>query len=192
MGKAPVKRILAVRKFTDRTEPKEAFNRIFNDAQRNTDEFNVISYYGIGGFGKTRLINLYSINDALMLVDLPGYGFAKAPKAQRDSWAQMIEGYLRDSENLRHVFCLVDIRHEPGENDRMMVEYLRHYDIPFTVVATKADKLSRAAQNRSVPVICRTLGVQPWEVIVCSAEDGTGREKLLDMMERLADQGAEA
>ncbi len=140
--------------------------------------------------GKTRLINVYSVNDAaLLLVDLPGYGFAKAPKAQRDSWAQMIEGYLRDSKNLRHVLCLVDIRHEPGENDQLMVEYLRHYDIPFTVVATKADKLSKAARGRAVPVICRKLGVQPWEVVPFSAEDGTGKEQLLELFDTVCGEG---
>ena len=134
--------------------------------------------------GKTRLINVYAVNDAMFLVDLPGYGFAKAPKEQRDGWAKMIEGYLRDSEYLRQVLCLVDIRHEPNLNDQMMVEYLRHYGIPFTVVATKADKLSKAARGRLIPAICRKLAVQPWEVLQYSAEDGTGREVLLELLDR--------
>ena len=95
----------------------------------------------------------------------------------------MIEGYLRGSGHIKRVFQLVDIRHAPTEDDRLMVEYLRHYDIPFTVVATKADKLSKAQRGRSIPVICRTLAVQPWEVLVCSSKDGTGLDALLEQIE---------
>ena len=136
--------------------------------------------------GKTRLLNVYGINEAFFLVDLPGYGFAKAPKAERDKWGQMIEGYLEGSPNLKHVLQLVDIRHAPTADDQLMVNYLRHYDIPFTVVATKADKLSKAQRGRSIPVICRTLAVQPWEVLQYSSEDGTGRDRLLELIEREA------
>ena len=133
--------------------------------------------------GKTRLVNLYLINEAFFLVDLPGYGFAKAPKQEKQKWAKMIEGYLRGSEHLKRVFQLVDVRHAPTEDDQLMVEYLWHYDIPFTVVATKADKLSKAQRGRSIPVICRTLGVQPWEVMVHSSKVGTGKDKLLELIE---------
>lgn len=130
--------------------------------------------------GKTRLINYYLVNEDFLLVDLPGYGFARAPKSEQDKWAKMIEGFLTGSENLKHVFHLVDIRHTPTRDDQIMTEYLRHYDIPFTVVATKADKLSKAQRGRSIPVICRTLAVQPWEVLTYSSEDLTGREALLE------------
>ena len=132
--------------------------------------------------GKTRLVNLYLINESFFLVDLPGYGFAKAPKQEREKWAAMIEGYLRGSEHLRRVFQLVDIRHEPTEDDQLMVEYLRHYGIPFSVVATKADKLSKAQRGRSIPAICRKLAVQPWEVMVYSSKDGTGKDELLALI----------
>ena len=134
--------------------------------------------------GKTRLVNLFLINDAFFLVDLPGYGFAKASKQEKDKWAGMIEGYLQNSGHLKRVFQLVDIRHAPTADDQMMVEYLRHYEIPFTVVATKADKLSKAQRGRSIPVICRTLAVQPWEVLVHSSKDGAGRDPLLDCIEK--------
>lgn len=133
--------------------------------------------------GKTRLVNLYLINESFFLVDLPGYGFAKAPKQEKEKWAAMIEGYLKGSRNLKRVFQLVDIRHAPTEDDQLMVEYLRHYEIPFTVVATKADKLSKAQRGRSIPVICRALAVQPWEVMVYSSKDGTGRDAILDLIE---------
>ena len=141
--------------------------------------------------GKTRLVNFYRVNEQFWLVDLPGYGFAKAPKAERERWAAMIEGYLEGSQHLRRVLHLVDIRHAPTQEDQMMVEYLRHYDIPFTVVATKADKLSKAARGRSIPVICRTLAVQPWEVIPYSSEDGTGREKVLELLKSEIADGCE-
>lgn len=133
--------------------------------------------------GKTRLVNLYLINEAFFLVDLPGYGFARAPKQEKEKWAAMIEGYLQNSAHLKRVFQLVDIRHEPTQDDQMMVEYLRHYDIPFTVIATKGDKLSGAQRGRNIPAICRALSVQPWEVLVHSSKDGTGRDGLLDQIE---------
>ena len=133
--------------------------------------------------GKTRLVNLYLINEAFFLVDLPGYGFARASKQEKDRWAAMIEGYLQNSGHLRRVFQLVDIRHAPTEDDAMMVNYLRHYDIPFTVVATKADKLSGAQRGRNIPVICRALAVQPWEVLIHSSQNSLGRDGLLDRIE---------
>ena len=135
--------------------------------------------------GKTRLINYYSINEEFLLVDLPGYGFARAPKSEQEKWSQMIEGYLTGSQQLKHVFHLVDIRHAPTKEDQMMTEYLRHYDIPFTVIATKADKLSKAQRSRSIPVICRTLAVQPWEILTYSSEDLTGRDALLDKIDEI-------
>jgi GTP-binding protein len=133
--------------------------------------------------GKTRLINLYEINAALLLADLPGYGFARAPQEEKKKWGYMIEGFLYGSPNLKHVLQLVDIRHEPTKDDQTMVGYLRHYNLPFTVIATKADKLSRSAIGRNVQAICRTLVVQPWEVIPFSAEDGTGRDRILELLE---------
>ena len=133
--------------------------------------------------GKTRLINYYMINEDFLLVDLPGYGFARAPKSEQEKWSRMIEGFLTGSQNLKHVFHLVDIRHEPTQEDVMMTEYLRHYDIPFTVIATKADKLSKAQRSRSIPVICRKLVVQPWEILTYSSEDLTGRDALLEKID---------
>lgn len=129
--------------------------------------------------GKTRLINLYNINDEMILTDLPGYGFARAPIAEKEKWGRMIEGYLSGSQHLRHVLQLVDIRHTPTKDDQTMVNYLRHYDIPFSVLATKADKISKAERSRTIPVICRTLAVQPWEIIPFSSENGTGEQQVL-------------
>ena len=142
--------------------------------------------------GKTRLINYYMINEDFLLVDLPGYGFARAPKSEQEKWSKMIEGYLTGSQNLKHVFHLVDIRHEPTQEDVMMIEYLRHYDIPFSVIATKADKLSKAQRSRSIPVICRKLVVQPWEILAYSSEDLTGRDALLEKIDQILNPQEEA
>lgn len=138
--------------------------------------------------GKTRLINLYAVNSALILADLPGYGFARVPQAEKKRWAGMIEGYLSGSQHLKRVLQLVDIRHAPTQDDVTMVNYLRHYGLEFTVIATKADKLSRAERARSIPVICRTLAVQPWEVIPFSSEDGTGRDSVLALLDEVITQ----
>ena len=135
--------------------------------------------------GKTRLVNFYLLNDAFFLVDLPGYGFARAPKSEKENWAAMIEGYLERSKQLKHVLHLVDIRHEPTREDVMMTGYLRHYGIPFTVVATKADKLSGAQRGRTIPLICRTLAVQPWEIITWSSEKPLGREALSERLDEI-------
>ena len=133
--------------------------------------------------GKTRMINLFNLNESFMLVDLPGYGFAQVSQQEKKRWTGMIEGYFNDTANLRRVFLLVDLRHEPTGEDVMMANYLRALGVPFTVVATKADKLSGAQKGRSVPAICRGLLVQPWEVIPFSSETGEGRDAVLGVLE---------
>lgn len=135
--------------------------------------------------GKTRLLNVYTINEALQLIDLPGYGFAKVAKDEKMRWMDMMEGYFADSATLRHVLHLVDIRHDPTTDDRDMNAFLRSHDIPFTVIATKADKISRGARMKYIAAICRGLAVQPWEVIAFSSEDGTGREQVLSLLEKI-------
>ena len=135
--------------------------------------------------GKTRLINVFLLNGAFHLIDLPGYGFAKVDKREKQRWGTMMQDYFTRAEELKHVLCLVDIRHEPTEDDRTMNRFLRQMDIPFTVVATKADKISRGARSRYLAPICRALSVQPWEIICFSGEDGTGREELLEKIENV-------
>ena len=133
--------------------------------------------------GKTRLINVFLINESFHLVDLPGYGFAKVDKVEKKRWGEMMERYFRESVLLRHVLHLVDIRHEPTQDDITMNHFLREMNIPFTVVATKADKISRGARMKQIAPICRALLVQPWELVAFSSEDGTGREGLLAKIE---------
>jgi GTP-binding protein len=132
--------------------------------------------------GRTRLINVFEINASYFIMDLPGYGYARVPRGEKERWAQMIESYLRESHNIRLALLIVDIRHVPTAADALTASYLRHYQIPFIVAATKADKLSRAARARGVPAICRALSVQPWDVFPFSSVDSFGRENLLEKM----------
>ena len=137
--------------------------------------------------GKTRLINVFLLNgeEGFHLIDLPGYGFAKVDKQEKARWGKMMQDYFAKAEELQHVFCLVDIRHEPTEDDKTMNTFLRQMGIPFTVIATKADKISRGARQKQLAPICRALLVQPWEIICFSSEDRTGREELLAKLEEV-------
>ena len=135
--------------------------------------------------GKTRLINVFLINGNFHLVDLPGYGFAKVDKKEKMRWGAMMDDYFQQSTHLRHVLHLVDIRHEPTQDDIAMNQYFRQMGIPFTVIATKADKISRGARMKQLAPICRALLVQPWEIICFSSEDGTGRDELLALLEKV-------
>lgn len=140
--------------------------------------------------GKTRLINVFLINEQFHLVDLPGYGFAKVDKKEKERWGAMMDHYFQDSSLLMHVLLLVDIRHDPTQDDVVMAQYFRQMDIPFTVVATKADKISRGARMKQLAPICRQLLIQPWEVIVSSSEDNTGRDKLLELIDQILEEDA--
>ncbi len=144
--------------------------------------------------GKTRLINVFQLNgeEGFHLIDLPGYGFARVDKQEKARWGQMMQDYFMKADELQHVFCLVDIRHEPTEDDKTMNTFLRQMDIPFTVIATKSDKISRGARQKQLAPICRALLVQPWEIICFSSEDRTGREELLQRLEEvLANEDSE-
>ena len=98
--------------------------------------------------GKTRLLNVFLLNGEFHLVDLPGYGFAKVDKQEKLRWGKMMQDYFAEAEELKHVLCLVDIRHEPTEDDITMNRFLRESGIPFSVIATKADKISRGARMK--------------------------------------------
>ena len=132
-----------------------------------------------GAPGKTRLLNIYCINDAFHLVDLPGYGFARVSKQEKERWSGMMEGYFAASGLLCHALHLVDIRHEPTDEDQGMAEFLRATGLPYVTVATKADKISKAARAKQIHLIARTLMIQPWDIVAFSAEDGTGVDEML-------------
>ena len=107
--------------------------------------------------GKTQLLNFFNIDDKLRFVDVPGYGYAKVSKTERVKWGKMIEEYLTSRENLRAVVSLVDFRHEPSTDDVQMYEFLKYYEIPVIVVATKADKVPRGKWNKHESVIKKKL-----------------------------------
>ena len=135
--------------------------------------------------GRTRLINFFRINNAFMFVDLPGYGYALASKAEQSQWQGLIGTYLEYSTSLRRVFVLVDIRHEPSEKDKQMLEYLYYYNQPFSVIATKADKIARGQIDKHLTIIANTLGIGKDNIIPASAETGYGLDKIRDLIENL-------
>lgn len=137
--------------------------------------------------GRTRLVNLFLVNKQMLFVDLPGYGYAKASKQQQQSWQGLIGGYLETSQQLKHVFMLVDCRHEPSEKDKEMLKYLYVYQIPFSIIATKTDKLSKSEINKNVVMIASSLGVGVDNIIAVSAEKKTNLDKILTVVEQKID-----
>ncbi|HPT83501.1 MAG TPA: ribosome biogenesis GTP-binding protein YihA/YsxC [Limnochordia bacterium] len=132
--------------------------------------------------GRTQTINFYRV-DRLCLVDLPGYGFAKVPASVRAAWRPMIEGYLTGRPNLVGVLHLVDVRHEPTQDDRVMSLWLKEMDMPSVLIATKADKISRGHYQRQAKLIKEALGVEP---VLFSAHTKEGRERVLTIICQLA------
>lgn len=133
--------------------------------------------------GLTKMVNYFDINGNIRFVDLPGYGYAKVGRGQKDIWSSLMGDYLALSQSLKLVFVLVDIRHEPSELDRMMIDYLIHQGIPFAVIATKADKLSKMAINKSLQVISKSLNLRKEMIFVHSSETSQGKESILEFIE---------
>ncbi len=127
--------------------------------------------------GKTRLINFFLINEAFYIVDLPGYGFARVPRAVADAWAPMIEGYLRNSANLSAVVVLLDARRKPDERDLLLRDWLRQSDIPAIYALTKSDKLTRQEADQARREVRAGLGVQD-SLVLTSAKSGQGIKEL--------------
>ena len=128
--------------------------------------------------GKTRLINFFLINNDFYLVDLPGYGFAKAPKSEKEKWGELMEAYL-SSGRVTHLFLLLDIRHAPTVEDRQMFEWVIYYNVPFTLVATKADKLAKSKRLQAANTAAKLLGAPP-AAIPFSSESGDGKAALIE------------
>lgn len=134
--------------------------------------------------GKTQTINFYNINGRLYFVDLPGYGYAKVSQELRAKWGKMIERYLKRSVQLKRIFLLVDIRHEPSENDRDMYDWIVHNGFLPVVIATKLDKINRSQTVKQCGLIRQTLGMPEEGVLIpFSAETGQGREEIWQMIE---------
>lgn len=135
--------------------------------------------------GKTQLLNFYNIDETAHFVDVPGYGYARVSKSEREKWGKMIEEYLTTRENLRAVVSLVDIRHEPSEDDCMMYEFLKYYHIPVILVATKADKVPRGKWNRQESIIRKALKFDSTDdFIIFSSFDKTGLDQAWQAIEK--------
>lgn len=135
--------------------------------------------------GKTRAINFFNINDELFLVDLPGYGYAKVSKEEKNKWGKMIEDYLNEREQLRLVILLVDIRHEPTNDDKLMFDWMRATGSKMVVVATKADKLTKNQMFKNVAMIKKSLSLTPQDVLIpFSSETKQGRDELWEIIEK--------
>ena len=139
-----------------------------------------------GSPGKTRLVNFFVINEEFLLVDLPGYGFAKVSKQEKDSWDQMMQEYFDTAKNLRAFLMLIDIRHKPTENDRLMLSWAAHFGLHVIIVATKSDKLAKTRRHAFIKEIKELLGEGiDYPIVAVSALKKTGVEALLKEMEKV-------
>ncbi|MGM9988615.1 MAG: ribosome biogenesis GTP-binding protein YihA/YsxC [Bacillaceae bacterium] len=128
--------------------------------------------------GKTQTLNFFTINDELLFVDVPGYGYAKVSKSERAAWGKMIETYLTTREQLKAVVMIVDLRHPPTSDDIMMYDFLKHYEIPTIIIATKADKIPKGKIDKHVKVIRGALQIEDGDRLVTfSSETGYGKEE---------------
>lgn len=135
--------------------------------------------------GKTQTINYYNINDALYFVDLPGYGYAKVSRETSAKWGKMIENYLQKSPQLQTVFLLVDIRHEPSANDKMMYDWIVHNGFEPVIIATKADKIKRSQLQKQLKIIRTGLEISQTGILLpFSAETKQGRDEIYAYMDQ--------
>ena len=134
--------------------------------------------------GKTQTINFYNVNDAMYLVDLPGYGYAKTSASEKEKWGKMIENYLHTSKKLQAVFLLIDIRHDPSANDKMMYDWMVYQGFTPIIIATKLDKIKRSQIQKNVNAIREGLKVKPGTVIIpFSSETKQGRDELWEVID---------
>lgn len=134
--------------------------------------------------GKTQTINFYNVNDAMYLVDLPGYGYAKTSASEKEKWGKMIENYLHTSKKLQAVFLLIDIRHEPSANDKMMYDWMVYQGFTPIIIATKLDKIKRSQIQKNVKAIREGMKVKPGTVIIpFSSETKQGRDELWEVID---------
>ena len=136
--------------------------------------------------GKTKTINYYNINNELYFVDLPGYGYAKVPESEKEKWGRMVERYLSSSKQLKAIFLLIDIRHEPSANDKLMYDYIRNSGYEPLIIATKADKIKRSLLSRHISQVRKGLGALTDSVIIpFSAPSKTGRDDIYEKIDEI-------
>src|SRR5690606_812392 len=128
--------------------------------------------------GKTQTLNFYKIEEKLFYVDVPGYGYAKVSKSEREAWGKMIERYITDREPLRAVIQIVDLRHPPSRDDIAMYDFMKHYDIPCIIIATKADKIPKGKWDKHKKIVRDTLEMEKTDpLIIFSSETGLGKDE---------------
>lgn len=136
--------------------------------------------------GKTQTINFYNVNDFMYLVDLPGYGYAKVPENEKAKWGKMIERYLHTSQTLKAVFLLIDIRHDPSANDKLMYDWIVNNGYNPIIIATKLDKLKRSQVQKNIKAIKDGLKLRPGsKIIPFSAETKQGKDEIWALMDEL-------
>lgn len=128
--------------------------------------------------GKTQTLNFYKIEEKLFYVDVPGYGYAKVSKSEREAWGKMIERYITDREPLRAVIQIVDLRHPPSRDDIAMYEFMKHFEIPCIIIATKADKIPKGKWDKHKKIVRTTLDMDKTDpLIIFSSETGLGKDE---------------
>lgn len=137
--------------------------------------------------GKTQTINFYNVEEKAYLVDLPGYGYAKVSKTERERWGKIIEDYLYNRKTLRQVILLVDGRHEPSENDIMMLDWIRSFGFDPLVIATKMDKMKRSQQQKSLRLIRKTLDIKSYHLLPFSATTKEGKDEIWEVLDDIID-----
>lgn len=134
--------------------------------------------------GKTQTLNFYNIDDMCYIVDVPGYGYAAVSNAKQEKFGLMIEEYIMNRPNLKHVFLLIDYRHKPTENDLIMYDFLKYYNLPVTVICTKYDKVKKSLKDKQNKIIENTIDIAMGdEIIYFSKITKVGRDKIISIME---------
>ncbi len=140
--------------------------------------------------GRTQEVNFFEVNKEFVIVDLPGYGYARVAKTKRHAWQGLIDAYLRNTQQLRGVVVLLDARREPTDDDLGMLDYLSELEIPTLVAITKVDKLSKTERAESIKQIVLTTGIDPSQAVPCSAHTGEGRDEIAEALMQLIQEPA--
>ena len=136
--------------------------------------------------GRTRLVNYFNFGE-FILADLPGYGFARVSQTEKEKWAKTLDSFFKDKENIAHVFMLVDSRHDPTADDVQMIEFLHYHMLPFTIILTKADKLSKMKLKEHIRAIAADLYLTPGNMLATSSETGYGKTDVLNKLREIID-----
>ena len=149
----------------------------------------IIGLKGRGSCGKTQTLNFYLIDDTCYLVDVPGYGYAAVSNKKQEKFGLMIEEYVKNRPNLKQVFLLIDYRHKPSENDLLMYNFLKYYNLPVIIICTKYDKVKRSLKEKQNKLISDTLDIVLGDEIVnFSSVSKVGKEKIQDIITKCAIQ----